>query len=183
MSTTAPRALTSGCTTRQPMVSVGDGHAVRGPGNRRVRAHSGIQSWGARRSAGNRWGVRVQVADRHSPQRARFGRPPDLVAADRHFFSTENCRQATAAGVRRVALPKRGQVRPADRARERAPWFRRGHRFRAGIEGRISVLRRRFGQRRCRYHGPAGLERWVGLGILAHNLRVISRNVSRRRAA
>jgi IS5 family transposase len=113
----------------------------------------------------------------------RFGRPPDLLAADRHFFSTENCRQAARAGVRRVALPKRGQAGPADRARERAPWFRRGHRFRAGIEGRISVLRRRFGLRRCRYHGPAGLERWVGLGILAHNLRIISRTVARRRAA
>jgi IS5 family transposase len=112
----------------------------------------------------------------------RFGRPPDLLAADRHFFSTENCRQAATAGVRRVALPKRGQVGPADRARERTPWFRRGHRFRAGVEGRISVLRRRFGLRRCRYRGEAGLERWVGLGILAHNLRAISRALARRSA-
>jgi transposase, IS5 family len=114
--------------------------------------------------------------------RERFGRPPDLLAADRHFFSTDNCRRATTAGVRRVALPKRGQVGPADRARERAPWFRRGHRFRAGIEGRISVLRRRFGLRRCRYHGPAGLERWVGLGLLAHNLRAVGRALARRAA-
>jgi IS5 family transposase len=105
------------------------------------------------------------------------------TAADRPCFSLENGRQATTAGVRRVALPKRGRVGPADRARERARWFRRGHRFRAGIEGRISVLRRRFGLRRCRDHGPTGLERWVGLGILAHNLRVISRSVRRRRAA
>jgi IS5 family transposase len=115
--------------------------------------------------------------------RERCGRPPDLLAADRHCFSTEHCRQATTAGVRRGALPTRGPIGPADRARERAPWFRRGHRCRAGIEGRISVLRRRFGLRRCRYHGPAGLERWVGLGRLAHHLRVISRGVSRRPAA
>jgi transposase, IS5 family len=115
--------------------------------------------------------------------RARIDRPPELRAADRHFCSLANCERATTAGVRHVALPKRGRVGPADHARERAPWFRRGHRFRAGSEGRISVLRRRFGLDRCRYHGPAGLERWVGLGILAHNLRVISRSVSRRRAA
>jgi IS5 family transposase len=112
-----------------------------------------------------------------------FGRPPDLLAADRHFCSTEHCRRAAAAGVRHVALPKRGQSAPGDRERERARWFRRGHRFRVGIEGRISVLRRRFGLRRCRYRGPAGLERWVGWGIIAHNLRTIGRAVARRRAA
>jgi transposase, IS5 family len=112
-----------------------------------------------------------------------FGRPPDLLAGDRHFYSGENCRLASAAGVRRVVLPKRGRPGRADAAREREPWFRRGHRFRAGIEGRISVLRRRFGLRRCRYHGAAGLERWVGWGILAHNLRTISRTVAHRRVA
>jgi IS5 family transposase len=112
-----------------------------------------------------------------------FGRPPDLLAGDRHFYSGENCRLAHAAGVRRVVLPKRGQPGRGDAAREQERWFRRGHRFRAGIEGRISVLKRRFGLRRCRYHGVAGLERWVGWGVLAHNLRTISRTVAQRRAA
>jgi IS5 family transposase len=112
-----------------------------------------------------------------------FGRAPDLLAGDRHFFSWDNCRLAEARGVRRVVLPKRGQPGRGDAARERERWFRRGHRFRAGIEGRISVLKRRFGLRRCRYHGLAGMERWVGWGILAHNLRTISRAVVQRRAA
>jgi transposase, IS5 family len=112
-----------------------------------------------------------------------FGRAPDLLAADRHFYSGENCRLAAAAGVRRVVLPKRGQPGRGDAAREHEPWFRRGHRFRAGIEGRISVLKRRFGLRRCRYHGRLGMERWIGWGILAHNLWTISRRVADRRAA
>jgi IS5 family transposase len=51
------------------------------------------------------------------------------------------------------------------------------------VEGRISLLKRRFGLARCRYHGEAGLERWVGLGILAHNLRQISRTLAARHAA
>jgi transposase, IS5 family len=112
-----------------------------------------------------------------------FGRAPDLLTGDRHFYSGANCRLASAAGVRRVVLPKRGQPGRGDATDERERWFRRGHRFRAGIEGRISVLKRRFGLRRCRYHGVAGMERWVGWGILAHNLRSISRTVARRRAA
>jgi transposase, IS5 family len=51
------------------------------------------------------------------------------------------------------------------------------------VEGRISVLKRRFGLARCHYHGETGMERWVGLGILAHNLRQISRCVATRRVA
>jgi IS5 family transposase len=112
-----------------------------------------------------------------------FGRPPRLVAGDRHFFSLDNERLATAAGVLQVVLPKRGQYGAHDtarRQRERARWFRRGERFRSGIEGRISVLRRRFGLRRCRYRGAAGLERWVGWGVLAHDLRTIARALASR---
>ena len=52
------------------------------------------------------------------------------------------------------------------------------YRWRAGIEGRISVLKRRFGLARCRYHGEEGVERWVGWGLLAHNLRQIGRSVA-----
>jgi IS5 family transposase len=110
----------------------------------------------------------------------RFARAPDLVAADRGFWSPENEQEAQTRGVRRIAIPRRGGKRPSH---ERERWFQRGHRFRTGIEGRISVLRRGFGLERCRYHGSDGMERWVGLGILAHNLRTISRHQSGKRAA
>ena len=42
--------------------------------------------------------------------------------------------------------------------------------------------RRRFGVA-APDHGQAGMERWVGLGILAHNLRQISRSIVAQRAA
>ena len=82
-----------------------------------------------------------------------------------------------------VAIPKPGKCSAQRRAWEQRPAFRRAARFRAGIAGRISVLKRAFGLRRWRYHGLAGMERWVGLGILAHNLRQISRSVVAQRAA
>jgi len=44
-----------------------------------------------------------------------------------------------------------------------------------GSEGRISALKRRHGLRRCRYRGTEGMERWVGLGIIANNLIVLGR--------
>jgi IS5 family transposase len=41
-------------------------------------------------------------------------------------------------------------------------------------EGQISGLKRGQGLGRCRYHGEDGMERWVGWGLIAHDLRVIA---------
>jgi IS5 family transposase len=105
--------------------------------------------------------------DRHI---AIFGAAPDLAAADRGFSSARNEDAARIRGVRRVILPRPGRITPARRAHERQRWFRRGQRWRVGCEGRISVLKRRHGLRRCRYHGADGIGRWVGLGVIADNL-------------
>lgn len=118
--------------------------------------------------------------DRH--QRI-FHRAPDLATGDRGFSSARNERAATERGVRRVVLPAQGSKSPARRAHERQRWFRRGQRWRTGCEGRISVLKRRHGLRRCRYHGDDGMHRWVGFGVIADNLINIARYLDRRAAA
>jgi IS5 family transposase len=105
--------------------------------------------------------------DRHQ---TIFGRAPDLAAGDRGFSSATNEQAAADRGVRRVVLPRRGAKSPARRAYEHQRWFRRGQRWRVGCEGRISVLKRRHGLNRCRYHGEEGMHRWVGLGVIANNL-------------
>jgi IS5 family transposase len=99
-----------------------------------------------------------------------FGRAPDIAAGDRGFSSATNEQAAIERGVRRVILPRRGPKSAARRAYERQRWFRRGQRWRVGSEGRISVLKRRHGLRRCRYRGKDGMARWVGLGVIANNL-------------
>ena len=109
---------------------------------------------------------------------ALFGRPPTLATADRGVFSADNESYAYAQGVTYVAIPKPGAMSEERKAHERQGWFRRGFAWRSGSEGRISVLKRGFGLNRCRYHGDAGMERWVGWGIIAHNLRVIARAAS-----
>jgi IS5 family transposase len=105
--------------------------------------------------------------DRHL---AMFARPPAIAAGDRGFASAANEEAAITRGVRRVILPRSGRKTPARRAHERQRWFRRGQRWRVGCEGRISVIKRRHGLRRCRYHGADGTARWVGLGVIANNL-------------
>jgi transposase, IS5 family len=112
----------------------------------------------------------------------RFGKPPRLVTADRGVFSPRNEAGAAAAGVARLAIPAAGRGCTAERARrEKQRWFRRGFRFRAGIEGRISVLQRCYGLDRCRDHGDAGMRRWIGWGIVTSNLHRIARTVAARR--
>ena len=82
-----------------------------------------------------------------------------------------------------MILPRRGPKSPARRAYERQHWFRRGQRWRVGCEGRISVLKRRHGLRRCRYHGVDGMHRWVGFGVIADNLMNIATFAHARAAA
>src|SRR5439155_21002425 len=83
---------------------------------------------------------------------------------------------AQRRGVRRVVLPKAGRKTARRQAYERQNWFRRGRDWRAGVEGRISGLKRRHKLERCRYHGDAGMERWVGWGVIAHDLRMIAQH-------
>jgi transposase, IS5 family len=112
-----------------------------------------------------------------------FGRAPYLLAADRGLYSAENERLAHQAGVKHIVLPKSGRPSHEREQHEKQRWFRRGFCFRAGIEGRISVLGRAFGLDRCLDHGEEGMGRWVGWGILAHNLRQISRAQAARQPA
>jgi IS5 family transposase len=106
--------------------------------------------------------------------RRQFGRPPRLLAADRGMASAENERLAKEAGVKHVALPHVGKAPPHRRAEEKGRRFREGYRFRAGIEGRIHALKRDYGLKRCRYRGEGGFGRWVGWGIVAHNLAQVA---------
>jgi IS5 family transposase len=104
---------------------------------------------------------------------ALFGRPPDQASADRGVYSAPNETYAQQMGVKRVILPKSGHKSEARRQHERQRWFKRGRRFHAGIEGRISVLKRKHGLDRCLYHGDDGFGRWVGWSIIAGNLAVM----------
>lgn len=115
--------------------------------------------------------------------REHFGGAPELLAGDRGLYLAENERLAQEAGVKRIVLPKSGRSSHEREQHEKQRWFRRGFRFRAGIEGRISVLNRAFGLDLCLDHGEEGMGRWVGWGVLAHNLRQIARTRAARQAA
>lgn len=125
--------------------------------------------------------------DRH---KQTFGIPPELYATDRGFFSAENVQYSEKAGVTQVSIPQRGGHKTAGQdALERSQAFKKAQRFRAGIEGRISVLFRGRGMKRCSFKGRKHFELLVGAAVLANNLMRIAdllnnnRKIARPRAA
>jgi IS5 family transposase len=123
-------------------------------------------------------------SDRHlllpavKAHRRKLGRVPGWVAADAGFYSQANEQGAQALGVKYVSIPNRS-TRSVERRRwEKQRWFKKGQKWRTGCEGRISVLKRRHGLSRCRYHGLPGMRRWVGLGVIADNLINMGRHLA-----
>jgi transposase, IS5 family len=110
----------------------------------------------------------------------QFDKPPELVAADRNVHSKDNERLAKGLGVKRVCLPKAGKKSALREEYEGQGWYKRARRFRAGIEGRISVMKRRQYLGRCRDKGEEGFGRWVGWGVLTSNLEVMARKLAAR---
>ena len=104
-----------------------------------------------------------------------FGHAPQLYGADRGFFSEQNMVSCARSGVSTVCIPQRGGKKAPEReAFEKSAAFKKGQRFRAGIEGRISVLARGRGMKRCLAEGSERFELWVGAAVLANNLMVIA---------
>jgi len=105
----------------------------------------------------------------------RLGRAPELAAADAAFYSIAGEKAAHELGVEHVAVPNRSTQSAERRKLQKKRWFKNGQQWRTGCEGRISVLKRRHGLNRCRYKGDRGMNRWVGLGVIADNLINIGR--------
>jgi IS5 family transposase len=117
----------------------------------------------------------VHVASSLLRHKQAFGRAPPLYGSDRGFFSEQNLASCKHAGVKVACIPQRGGKRTARReAYGRSAVFKNGQRFRAGIEGRISVLFRGRGMKRCLAEGRDRFELWVGAAVLANNLMRIA---------
>jgi transposase, IS5 family len=129
-----------------------------------------------------------QVEPSLERHKENFGRAPELYSSDRGFFSETNVKSCKKKGVKVVCIPQRGGKKTVKRkAYEKSPAFKQGQRFRAGIEGRISVLFRGRGMKRCLAEGRQRFEVLVGAAVLANNLMriaaMLSKRSSRRRRA
>lgn len=104
----------------------------------------------------------------------RTGRKPRAVTADRGYGEQKVDDTLRDLGVRTVVIPRKGKPGKARQAEEHRRAFRRTVKWRTGIEGRISTLKRGYGWDRTCIDGTEGARIWTGHGVLAHNLVKIS---------
>ena len=115
-------------------------------------------------------------------QQRKLGRLPQLVTADAGYYSQAQERAVQDLGVKWVAVPNRSTRSVERKKLEKSRWFKKAQAWRTGCEGRISVVKRRHGLRRCLYRGVEGMKRWVGLGVIADNLINIGKVMAAARA-
>lgn len=82
--------------------------------------------------------------------------------------------EAKALGIKAVGLPKkRGMVVEEMTGSECI--YKKLKRFRAGIEGNISMLKRVFGLDRCTWKGLEHFQSYVMSAVLAYNFKLFAR--------
>jgi IS5 family transposase len=104
-----------------------------------------------------------------------FGHPPEVLAADKGFYESMEQIRSLQATIRTVAIAKKGRRTAQEEKRETAEAFVQGQRFRAGVEGSISVLKRAFKLGCCLFKGFTHYATSVGLAVLCHNLVLLTR--------
>jgi len=104
-----------------------------------------------------------------------FGDYPDKVTADKGYYQSMAQIEQLGEKVEVVAIAKKGKRTAEQAQRETDPAFRHAQRFRAGVEGTISFLKRVLGLFRCYNKGWEHYVSTVGATILAHNLLLLAR--------
>jgi IS5 family transposase len=104
-----------------------------------------------------------------------FARPPRQIVFDGAFASKLNLKDIKEAGVKDVAFSKRVGLEIS--AMVKSAWvYKRLRKFRAGIEGNVSFLKRIFGLDRCYWKTWESFQSYVWASILSFNLLVLARH-------
>ena len=106
--------------------------------------------------------------------RELFGRAPGTLAADKGFYESVQQLKALEEEIETVSICKKGRRTEAEEAREHSGAFRDGQRFRAGVEGSISVLKRAFKLNCCLFKGYKNFASSVGCAVFCHNLVLLA---------
>lgn len=103
-----------------------------------------------------------------------FGRPPRQASFDGGFASKDNLASVKKAGVTDVVFHKKCGLQVEDMAK--SPWvFRKLRKFRAGIEGCISTLKRAFKLGRCTWRRKHRFHAYVWASVASFNAVILGR--------
>lgn len=104
-----------------------------------------------------------------------YGRVPRQAAFDGGFTSKANLEEIKALGVKDVMFHKKRSLKVHDMVK--SSWvYKQLKRFRAGIEGGISFLKRCFGLGLCRWRGEASFKAYTWASVVSANLLMLARH-------
>lgn len=112
------------------------------------------------------------VIENHKKQ---FGEYPHGFTADKNYYKSMEHIRDWEEKINTFSVCKKGNRNQAEKARESTPVFKELQKFRAGIEGSISVLKRAFGMTRCFLRGFKSFAASVGCLVFCHNLVLLTR--------
>lgn len=104
-----------------------------------------------------------------------FGTNPEEFSADKGFYENMEKIYKLEEEIDVVSICKKGKRTKEEIERESNPFFKLGQRFRAGVEGSISFLKRALGMWRCMNKGWEHYVATVGATVFVHNLLVLAR--------
>lgn len=104
-----------------------------------------------------------------------FGQYPDSVAADKGYYENMDAIETLEKKIEIVSIAKKGRRTEEEIQRESDPDFRFAQRFRAGVEGTISYLKRILGLFRCVNKGWEHYRSTIGAAIFTHNVLILTR--------
>lgn len=100
---------------------------------------------------------------------------PATVTADKTYGTTASRQALTDLGVTTVAIAYKANQKPPAPSPDTAQQINAAVRWRAGIEARVSTLKRDHGWDRIRMPNLTGAKNWLGFGVFAHNTRKLAR--------
>ena len=104
-----------------------------------------------------------------------FGSSPSVLAGDKGFYESREQLRSLSKIIETVSICKKGRRTAEDDIRESTEEFNAGQRFRAGIEGTISVLKRAFKLSKCFFKGFMNFASSIGCAVFCHNLVMLAR--------
>jgi len=104
-----------------------------------------------------------------------FGKPPRVFTADKGFYESMKKIREIEEEIETVSICKKGRRSKEEAEREHGRAFQAAQRFRAGVEGTISVLKRVFKLLRCLFKGFKNYASSVGCAVFCHNLVILAR--------
>jgi IS5 family transposase len=99
---------------------------------------------------------------------------PRQIAIDGGYASTDNLKKVKAMGVKDAAFHKKRGLHVKDMVKSN--WvYKKLCDFRAGVEGNISCLKRRYGLSRCTWRGLKKFKAYIWSSTVAYNLMLLAR--------